>query len=186
MIDYGAFQFAAPPGVGSRWVAKAAQATGLGWHNPRQAYMPFGPRTNDKQFRVSLARHPCDWLWNCYTLLARPDTPKEFLGKLTTLPCATAIEQGYFEGFVRCYLHSTPGCLSELHLRYEADSVCRYEDMPWALVELLTSLGVSRGMTSNCAKMRPHRVSHVFFLEPSMRVAVMAAEREMVERYDYW
>jgi len=57
--------------------------------------------------------------------------------------------------------------------------------MPWALLELLLSLGVPRDLSRGCTRQKLH-VEAVRRLDVKARAAVMRAECELSERYDYW
>ena len=65
-IDYTLFTFSCVPYSGEDWFTEAAQCAGLGYKSLHQAHPPFQARKTQDEIRVSLVRHPCDWLEQVY------------------------------------------------------------------------------------------------------------------------
>ena len=80
MIDYRIFQVACPPLTGAKWLVQAAQLCGLGPGFTEHIYGLF-PKEHSGLLRVSLVRHPCDWLTACYAHFQQGDTIQKFSGK---------------------------------------------------------------------------------------------------------
>lgn len=175
MIDYHLFSFACPPCVGGEWFVRAAELCGLGKAEVEQAYDPFnGNQPN--QLKVSLIRNPCSWILDCYGRLRcdnNGDT-KLLMGLDANQP---------IDFFIGEYIRKTPGALGRIASRYEADTVMRIEDMPWAFIELIDSLDVPRSMQDRVIGLG--RPSHLAM--PSQRARMVAnMERELMERYEYF
>ncbi len=175
MIDYGLFEFAAPPHSGVPWFLRACQLVGLGPGFAEQAYSPF-PRTPGRRLRVSLARHPCSWL----AALWRDGAASSHVGLVGCLSRDRELGE-----FVRDYLRTCPGSLSRALPSPGAEVVLRFEDLPWAFVELVLPLGVRRELLRTAFF---HKSPHEGRRDISSRLRreVSAAERELCERYDYW
>ncbi len=185
-IDFDCFQFACPPRVGTSWFLKAAQLSGFGSAHKDHAHAPFHDGRRADQFRVTLVRHPCDWLASCYVAIRDRDADVFQLGTLATLD----VEQG-FDFFVREYLYNKimEGWITKLYNDYtlEANSILRIEDMPWAFVELMEALEVPDIMKRRCIGLAKQNVSKsVPQWNEKLRAEVMDAEREVVESFEYY
>ncbi len=174
-IDYKLFSFACPPGVGGEWFLRAAELCGLGTAELKQAYSTFN---NDQpnQLKVSLIRNPCTWIVECYDQLRSNDGDAQLL---TVLNDAQPIDS-----FVCEYVRRTAGALGRIASRYEADTVLRIEDMPWAFVELVDSLGVPKAMRDRVIGLSKPKNLHSSRTYHGKMVANM--ERELMERYEYF
>lgn len=177
MIDFGSFEFAAPPGVGADWVMRALLKAGIQrplggeyWSS-----FDFSPH-RQKSLRVSMVRHPCDLLAVCWR-----EMNEEVNGR--PLPFS-ALRRDSFDAFVRDFLLSHPGRIGRLFDLYQADTCMRYEDQPWALLELLESVGVPAQMRK-FAKKVPRPPSPIIRWDKSLRRRVVESEKETMEKYDY-
>lgn len=180
MIDYTLFQFSCPPRTGTAWFIQAAQLAGLGPGFKRNAHAPFPAERKREVLRVSLVRHPCEWLASCYAALQEGGPDVGHLGRFARLNGAS------FDDYVRSYLREVPGAVGRLYAEYRADSFLRLEDMPWALVELLEAAGVPkvfRGMVSRLPRQNPSASTPRW--DPSLRRRVLDAERRTLEDFDY-
>jgi len=169
MIDYKLFEFAAPHYTGGTWFNGACCAVGL----YKDRLFPIGSaqfdewkKPNPKVLRVSLVRHPKDVLlvmWNANKKLQKYS----------------------FSEFVFLYSTKHPGYIGNMFSRYKADIVQRYEDCPWALVELLDSLGVPKHLVD-----RVHTIPKQHLLQlpikPWVSRELKQAEKEVFDRYDYY
>ena len=130
--------------------------------------------------RVSLVRHPCDWLASCWSALRDGSRDVNHVGMFSRLAGGT------FDEWIRNYLNLMPGAVGDLYAKYRADSYLRLEDMPWALVELLEALGVPevfRGLVAGLP--RRNRSASTPRWDPSLRRRVLEAERKTLEDFDY-
>ncbi len=175
MIDYKLFSFSCPPGVGGEWFVEAAELCGLGKVEIKQAYDPFnGNQPN--QLKVSLIRNPCTWILDCYDRLRCDDGDvKLLMGLDANQP---------IDFFIDEYIRKTPGALGRIANRYEADTVLRIEDMPWAFVELIDLLDVPKIMRDRVIGLGKPKNLYSFRSQHAKMVANM--ERELMERYEYF
>lgn len=175
MIDYGPFQFAAPPYTGAEWFATAVERLGLNGEGDPTTPFP----ENSEGFRIGLVRHPVDWLravWN-----------DGHACKMTGLEKAR--RRLPFPAFLQEYLTAAPGIVGRTYRCYEADSVIRVEDCPAALHEFLRSLGAPWAFLVG----RHHFIGPLCVysfgnadLPLALRREVCEAERWVLEQYDYW
>jgi len=174
MITYEQFEFAAPPFSGASWFVNASNRLGLGNVSFCRAYQPF-PLDPSPFLRVSLIRHPCDWLLDCF----REKHAIEIDG-FNTLP------RGNFDTFVDAYLQILPGAIGKLFNQYQADTVLKIEDMPWALVELAEALGVPTSAQDRIRDMSQYQIAPYRWDDNRARERVLEAELDFCERYDYF
>lgn len=176
MIDYRIFQVACPPLTGAKWLVQAAQLCGLGPGFTEHIYGLF-PKEHSGLLRVSLVRHPCDWLTACYAHFQQGDS----WGSNHMQPFPGLCRDS-LEAFVWNYLQH-PGCIGQLFDQYEADTCLRIEDMPWAFLEVLRSLDVPRVLIGRLTG-KPRLTPSAF--SPELRGLILQAEENFAERYDYW
>lgn len=177
MIDYGLFQFAAPPKTGVTWFLNAVQLAGYGPGFRYRAFEPFNGVRKEGVIRVSLVVHPYLWLHRIYESISK--------GELSLQEACIPIScVGSFEQFVNQYLSSHVGFLTRYYSLYEADLVLRLEDMPYALEEFLESLGTDSLMMDSFRRLR----SRIYSSPPNnrqLKFQVVKAEWEFCDRYDY-
>ncbi len=181
MIDYGIFNFSAAPGTGVDWFMKATQQAGLGPGFRHRATVPFHAEHDHKLLRVTLVRHPCDWLADCYTQREMFDNHQGLFSRFFINSLGT--DNG-FDRFVSLALFHIPGAIGELYSEYKADSVMRIEDQPWALIELLNTLGVPKQMRDLVKQVKRDNVTQPW--DKGLRRRVIEAEKELVDAYDYY
>jgi hypothetical protein len=179
MIDLQLFQFSTAPRTGTAWLLKAASLAGLGDHSEDKAHQPHatGP---SQLLRVSLVRHPCDWLASYYSGVHRRSTnsPAD-----SFMQC----DNSSFESFVRSYLRTMPGGVGQVFFAYNADSYMKLEDMPWAFAELLESAGVPRPLRQRIYDLKAQNCSsRRVSLKGKLRRQVLEAEERLVEEFDYY
>lgn len=178
-IDYTLFRFASAPRTGTTWFLKACSAVGLGVGFKASAHTPHNPKDRTS-FKVSLARNPCDWLASYYTAIHRGCT------NVTCVDRFMKMRDDSYESFVLSYLTMMPGAIGEMLTEYNADSYLRIEDMPWAFVELLESLGVPRHLRQRCYNLGKQNVSKRVPRMPSrLRRRILESESRMVEDFGY-
>jgi len=177
MIQYGLFTFACPPHTAADWFIRAAQSIGLGPGFRFHAYEQFHGTDHDR-LRVSLVRHPCSWLGECWLSLQKGEIESNHTGYFSMLPKET------FQQFVQSYLAKDPGSISRLYNRYEANTYLRVEDLPWAFLELAESLGVPEVMLAKIRQLTTP--TQALQLPDYLHCQVIEAECTIAELYDYW
>ena len=194
MLQYELFDFACPERTGGLWFWKASQLAGLGIGFTRAYELEDAPKiqtrfsrvNKDNKLRVSLVRHPCDWLASFYASF--PKRPKK--GVCLIGPCPIAGFDVHVEKILD-YLENPRSCIGfsikGMFNAYKADVVVRLEDMPWAYIELLESLGVGEEYRDNVRQLKPQNVStNLPKWNPELRKRVMKAEKEMCDEYEYF
>ena len=179
-IDYTLFTFSCVPYSGEDWFTKAAQCAGLEYKSLHQAHPPFQARKTQDEIRVSLVRHPCDWLEQVY-VAHQHGSLNGYAGRFGLLRTES------FPLFIYHYLDMIPGEITQLWKQYEADVYQRYEDQPLALAELLESLDVPTcfvELVKQVPKAGPVFRNPVW--DKSLRRLVMETESELCEHFDYW
>ncbi len=187
MIDYGAFRFAGPPRTATTWFRKAAAAVGLGEKSSVGVHTPHTPR--GAVLALSTVRHPVNWLSSYYNVL-----DGGLIGVSAVDRFAPLVRRSRSLGeFVDLYLSSCPGTVGEMFWSYNADSVLRIEDLPWAAVEFFGAENLHvdvRKLKQNLevvAGMPPHNVSTgvIAVISPKMRQRVLDAESNFCNLYGY-
>jgi len=184
MIQYESFQFATAPRTGAAWFIKACQLAGLGPGFHHQAVTPFTEST-PTQLRVSLVRHPCDWLDSLY----HSAQCHKHVGPFHCADTGCRRSKPFAE-FVDYYLHYHQGAIGRVLLSYEADSYLKCEDFPVAFTELAELVGVDIKLLSNPffhnrpAAMETQKIRQLTMTNTYRRI--MESERELVERFDYY
>jgi hypothetical protein len=177
MVRYELFDFASAPGTGAEWFCRAAQLAGLGVAFTREATKPFAGNGKDR-FRVSMVRHPCDWLYEIYTL---------GVDDLHEIGCFGRLNRGgRFEDFVREYLDRPDLRIGQVHDTFRSDSVLRYEDLPWAFCELARTAKVSMNFLRHPFFCQPPNGPYRPRIEALLRSEILRREWNLVERYDYF
>ena len=180
MIDYGSFLFACPPRTGTTWFVKACQLVGLGVGFTDKAHTPFCCK-KDCNIKISLVRHPCNWITSCYSAVVNKDPCYLFLGPFTCLDTTS------LNSFVRDYLNKFPGYISILFSKYKADTYMRLEDMPWAFIEFAESLGSGLYNIDLCRNLKKQNVTEtLYFMKPEYRDKLRESDRLLYDTYDYY
>jgi len=189
------FEFAAPPRTGVHWVVRACREAGLMLFpnngSVAASLLPWPEQADTSSkgmLRVSLVRHPCDWLRSVYDIYRLA----LYLGnpELTSLVQKLVIRSGCdFDQFVSDYLETKPGEISRIFNSYKADSRMRLEDMPWALVELLESFGVKQKSLDRVMALPPQEkilILNRSKWHPDLRQRVLDAEVKLCQDLDYY
>jgi len=185
-VEYPFFSFAAPPRTGCDHFIEACRIAGLGKTDRIDAIRHF-PRNNDgKHLRVSLVRHPCQWLGSVYAALN--DFGTESSPNMHGIGTAfIVLDKSTFDDFVRSYLQMSPTGVSCLFDQYKADTRLRSEDMPWCLLELFETFEVPKVLLG---LVETYWRSKVFDVVPEwtphLYQQVLDAEWEFCEAYDYY
>lgn len=177
MIDFGPFRFAGAPRTATTWIRHAADAAGL----RSSGFVHFPHNGKMDKIRLSTVRRPTDWLRSYWSSV--------WPGQIQ-IDCVDGLRRACegaetFDEFVRAYL-SNGWSVGRMFASYGADVVIRVEDLPWAFIEFLESLGVEQKNRERCLGIA--RVNESIGLpewNPSLRDRVLEAEWEMIERYDY-
>lgn len=178
MIDYGDFQFAGPPGTGSLWFSQVMRPyRTVQYISSGGVYVPFEGYPKNT-LRVSLVRHPCDWLSVWFDRLRDgyelPPILKSFFDNF---------DQTDLTWFIKSYLDLKPGAISKLFLSYDSDSYLRTEDLPWAVFEFMEMVAIPNT--------EPLPATTVLQLASVLKDSVLyheviQADKEMVDAFDYF
>ncbi len=174
MIDYGPFQFAAAPRTGASRFFDACFESGLK-DDRGDIHSPFD--STHAKLKVSLTRHPCEWLLAAYRARGRLSIllPKGFGGFCEL--CDTSEEE-----FIRDYLETEPGLVGRLILSYKAESYLKYDTLSSGFLDLMRAIG----HPFNLVRMPRPPVRATWTLSRDLFQQVLGAEREMAEHFDYW
>ena len=144
MIQLDHFAFATPPRTGSTWFIQACSEMGLSGATKTNLHIPFPAAW--KGFSVSLIRNPADWLVSYFDSLR---------GGRIGVPAVDLFADYYspnnLEQSVNNYLKSCLGMIGKMFDSYQADTVMKLEDFPWAPIEFFQSLGCKR-----CLDLKTH------------------------------
>lgn len=179
MITYPDFHFASPPRTGTTWFLRACFYAGWGAQHKANVHIPHTPGS---ELKITLVRHPCDWLASYFTRIHRGCIHVTSVDRFAKLPV------GDFDKFVRAYLQRMPGAIGEMFTDYNATSYMRIEDMPHAFIELCMSLNVhpsQYGMVYALKPVNDTATDKLPIWRRSLYEHVMDAEREMMEHFDY-
>lgn len=179
MIEYPDFQFAAPPRTGSTWFVKACYLAGFGEKQRTHSHAP--PPIDYNGFVVSLVRNPTDWLVSYFMTLE---------GGKVGVPQVDILSNCYVPGdlllSIRKFLKMPKNILSTMFDRYQANTVMKLEDFPWAPLEFFMSLGYKE-KDDQIRKMPAQNVRYgiAYSVSWEIRQRIIEHEKDMCERYDY-
>jgi len=196
------FEFAAPPRTGVHWFVEACTKAGLetlfsnpGTNNIHLVTTSFtswyGQRQVEKNtLRISLVRHPCDWLRSMFDAWQnKQDTLiREYMGY-----CCFHY-RGFvkppdsdFNKFVTRHLERRSGEIGRIFDSYRADIRLRLEDMPWALIELLESLGIEQNKLNQIVDLPPQsKTASRSTWQSNLRQQVLESEASFCRDLDYY
>lgn len=177
MIRYPDFDFASPPRTGTTWFVQACAFTPLGERSRGQVHLPHD---DSPTLKITHVRHPCDWLASYFQIIH---------GSYLDVPSVDAfrfLDFGSFSLFIKSYLRMMPGAVGRMFKTYRATSYIRLEDEPFGLLDLLRSCEI-RVETTKIKTLAPANRSRTYspIWEKHLRDAVMKAESEFVEEFDY-
>jgi hypothetical protein len=128
------------------------------------------------KLRVTLVRNPLKWMEHCFDY-CQAVSQDEF-EPFSLLPLHS------FDAFIRAAVNNFPGSVTRLFDRYQADSVLRVEDLPWALEALLISCGADNSeQVREVAPLIHTGTSNQ--IDEKLRNRFMESEWDTYERYDY-
>jgi hypothetical protein len=182
MIRFERFAFAVPPCVAGRWFLLGCEFAGLSVGNKGALHVP--PPENYQGLMLSIVRHPLSWLAAYYKHQTR-------IGYECPLgvPAYDALYEDWRDShgrlllFLDLYLDRHPGAVTRIFDAYRASTVMRYEDLPHCAVEFMHSINIKETRLFD----RSHDTSSAGIMqERDIRGAVIAAEFDYAERYEYW
>jgi hypothetical protein len=183
-MNFGSFEFASPPRTATSWIRSAAAEAGLMERDRVAVHVPHQKSCNSSGvIRLSCVRHPCTWLRSWYAAIYPAIIEVEAVDHLRRMT-----NPGTFDHVVRQLLVSSPGCIGRMHAAYGADVVIRVEDLPWAFVEFLESVGVERRLRERCLLMPAQNATKPEKLpewNPCLHARVLVAENEFASKYEY-
>jgi len=104
------------------------------------------------------------------------------LSKLSSLKADEGLSS-----FVWQYLEEMPGEVGRMMLAYEADSIMRIEDMPWAFLELASAIGIDQKFFPNIKGMNKTNSSgETTEMTNFQRRRVIEAEKELCHEFGYF
>lgn len=184
MIKYDKFYFASPPRTGGTFFIKAASEVGLGDAQKSQLHVPPPTPWEGRGFVISTVRHPYEFLCSYYLALK---------GGATGVDCVdvfmdharTSLD---VDEFISKYLRYCPGEVGIIFDRYRANSVLRLEDFPWNVIEFFESIGVQHdeAWKVNSITAQNTRKGHPHIVNKDLKKQVVAAEKDICERYEYY
>lgn len=186
MIDYQAFRFASPPRTATTWFRKVAADSGLEAtaRGSVGVHIPCPPQKVKDTLNVTIVRNPVDWLVSYYLKLEGGHIGVWDVDRFVPLARASS----NLEAFLLAYLSEAPGSVGSMFGVYNADTVLRVEDLPWAAQSLLEAAGGRRSRVRQALQMPPQNIygGVVPIVDRKVRVAIMKAEKKFCEAYDYW
>ena len=184
MVTFNDFAFAAPPHTGISWFMEAAKHAGqlprleFAW----QCHTPF--HEGYRGFSVSLIRHPYTWLQALYF------NPQE--DRLEAIPevdwiVREAKKANYFHSFVNTIVEH-PGCIGSMFGAYQATSVLRVEDFPWAAMSLFELIGAPAEKVSTLRNFLPDFALDIPPIDQTakLRRMIVKSEAEFCQQYEYF
>ena len=191
----GMFEFASPPRTGVHWFVQSCREAGLllfpDISSVKSSFYlwPEQVERDKDTLRVSLVRHPCDWLRSVFDAFRLGfNSESKNVGSKYLWPRFVELpkKQG-FDKFVVRYLEAMPGEITRIFDSYKADSRIRLEDMPWALVDLLESFGIEQKGLDRVIALPPQaKASMRSKWRPDLRQRVLDAEAEFCRALDYY
>lgn len=178
MIQFEAFDLAAPPRTGGAWALRAAERAGLAAVGGDGLCLP----TFAGGYSVVVVRHPFTWLQSYYAAGAPPcPGPSEQLAEI-------AKHAGDVRAFIHNYLLLIPGTVSAIFDCYRADTVLKIEDFPWGMFELLCAADVNESVAYTAIRGLPvtNPGAYQALDNPALRKSVYKAELQFCDRYEYY
>lgn len=182
MIHYKKFSFASPPRTGSTWFLKACVEIGIGNDSHSKAKLHVPPPVGDTSYRVSIVRHPYDWLESYYYALEGGTIQVECVDVFVPY-----VRQAHtFRQFVSLYLRHLPGEVGKMFDFYRPNNVFRVEDLPWAAIEFFQSIGVPEKRTNRLRDLPVANARKIAQAKDRrLRTLILDAEESYCDRYDY-
>lgn len=163
MLDYGLFGLVVPPRCGGAWFAAAAAAVGFTAAPGGNIRLP--PPDGYTGQVVTLVRHPVPW--TCSLILANDP-------------------EAHLESAVMRHAATYGDALMAYNKQTQATTVLRLESIRPSTCEFFEMLGVERAALTKILHIPPTNVQPYRIVSAAMRAAILAAEQELCEAYDYW
>ena len=194
------FEFAAPPRTGVSWFVRACREAGLGMFGQKRfseelsigaSFLQWLPHAERPRLRVSIVRHPCDWLKSIYEVLQTGKTEVRLGDGLAfRYFCAYGFGGQHeisFDDFVIRYLDERSGLIGDIFNSYQSDVRMRLGDMPWGFVELLESFDVKQTVLDRVANVPIQgRIPLQIKWDPVLRRRLIESEAEFCQSLDYY
>ena len=179
MIQFDNFAFASPPRTGTAWFVNACAVAGFGEKDRSKVHIP--PPAKWGGFMLSIVRHPADWLVSYFNTLEGGKVGVPEVDALAQYYCANDMARS-----LKRYLKSPPNTVSKMFAAYEATSVMKLEDFPWAPLEFFYSLGYKEkdNRIRSMARMNV-KYGVGFVVSYPLRKKIIEHEPMMCEQYDY-
>lgn len=182
-VDFnGLFRFAGAPRTATTWIRNAAVAAGLNENGRTTVHVPHAPGPSSVP-RLTVVRRPTSWIRSYWTAIY-----PGFIGVDCFDELRKNINASSFDGIVRQYLSRCPGWIGRMFDAYGGDVVIRVEDLPWAFVEFLESVGVEKERRERCLTMAPMNATKREFVplwNRSLLDRLREAEADLIDRYEY-
>jgi hypothetical protein len=173
--------FCSPPRTGSTWFLNAVAASGLnmldGGSKDKHSIGVF----NQSDFRVTLVRHPYNWLRSYYFSIAGGHVGVPLLDNIFPVLYR---ETGSFSKFINVIVTDFPGLVCRVFDAYKASTIMRLEDMPWAAVLFMRQINAPNpvgpraiGKLNGTKELPP--------VDEKLRYLLSRSEEEFCDRYEY-
>lgn len=175
MIEFPDFIFSCPPCCGASWFVDAARVVGMhSWY----LGSVHSPCKDPQKYYTSIVRHPYSWLKDFYFQSRHSHLEANELPDL--------VRKNTFRDFIRA-VSRKENVVKSIFDIHSANSVMRFEDMPWAFLEFLESIGQSGEGESMSIGMPSPGYSGMLVEgnETELQDLVLKSEREFCEAYNY-
>lgn len=183
MLTCDRFTYAAAPRTGVEWFTQAATLAGFALQGGN-AHVP--PPQDHNALVVTVVRHPYDWLVSLFMECKskRREVGNLFVDGLITMAGNYCIT---LDDFIRAYITYCPGEVGLMFDSYNASTVMRLEDQPFAACDFFDPFGVDVDRLIAIEALPPCncRVGLPVLPNFNLRSLVVRAEREFCQRYDY-
>lgn len=173
LIQFESFCFEAAPRVGAAWFLEVADLYGFKQLKEHQV-----------SIKASIVRHPFKWLQSIYL---NPPTVRYYSNSmLNRIIHFRHISTSPFDFFER--VTEIPNTISTVFDWYEADTVMRFEDFPWAPVEFFKSF-IDYPTSVQLPPKTNESLQFMGFspaIEKELSLKVVRSNKEFCERYDYF
>lgn len=163
MLDYGLFGLVVPPRCGGAWFAAAAAA--LGFTAAKGGNIRLPPPDGYTGQVVTLVRHPVPW--TCSLIMSNDPTAH--------LESAVMRHTATYGNALMAYVKQT-----------QATTVIRLEAIRPSACEFFGMMGVDRLDLKKILHIPPTNPQPYRPVTAAMWAAILAAESELCEAYDYW
>ena len=183
MIKFDGFALAIPRRAAAGWMLNAfiqAGAVARVYYEP--IYQP--PNIGFGGYVLGCVRHPYRWLRSYF------DSVIELTGvpEIDVFMGDKEESKGNFVEFIGLATGRHAGGVGRMFGVYRTSTVVRTEDLPWAAVEFLESVGAPR--PRSVVSLRPSHATIRRMDDPKidaeLRRQVFRAESEFCEQYEYW